>query len=231
MRYYKRSFEEVIKRFNKKWTAIDWYYFEVGVDDYPTKQIQVRYDGNVFKYDEDYLESYNGGLAEGALNIEEYTVIEKEEFLPQWEQPFTNTYLVEQLNFDNHWKFAWNNIYYNKTEQQLYDTNQILCGTYKDIYLLAIARPDYSNYLQYEVKEGTAHIKYGTADNWDELVACVQLWIEYIQTNASTIYSKKLAKEKLERIVKVSVNGNIQTAFWATYRNMDWEIEKFRGDI
>jgi hypothetical protein len=229
MRYYKRLHEETIQRFNKDWTAIDWYYFEVGEDNYATKQIQITYEGKVFKYDEINIEDANGGLAEGALNIEEYAAIEKDEFFELWNKLFTNTYLVKQLSFDEHWKMAWNNIDYNKTEQDLCYKNLIFCGTYKDTYLLDVEYLEHSNYLRYEIKEGSANIKYGTVDNWDELVSSVQLWIDYIQANADTICSKKLIEEKLERPIKVLVDEKLTDAVFCTYQNMDWDIEKFRG--
>jgi hypothetical protein len=94
MRYYKRNYEEIIQRFNKDWSAIDWYYFEVGEDNYAPKQIQITYENKVFKYDETNIEDDNGGLAEGALKIEEYTPIEKDEFFALRGKEFTNTYLV-----------------------------------------------------------------------------------------------------------------------------------------
>jgi hypothetical protein len=136
MRYYKRSYEEIIQRFNKEWSAIDWYYFEVGEYNCATKQIQITYEGKVYKHDEENLQDENGGLAEGELELEEYTPIDKDEFFALWEKKFSNTYLVKQLNFDEYWKFAWYNIDYNKTEQDLYDKNLIFCGTYKDTYFV-----------------------------------------------------------------------------------------------
>jgi hypothetical protein len=88
---------------------------------------------------------------------------------------------------------------------------------------------EYSNYLHYEIKEGSANIKYSTVDDWNELVSSVQLWIDYIQANADTIYSQKPADEKLERQLKVLIDGQLQETTFNTYRNMDWEVEKFRG--
>ena len=221
-------YSEIIQRFNKDWSDIDWYYFEVDETNYAVKQIQQTYEGKVFKYDEINLEDENGGLAEGALLIEEYTAITKEEFYELWNTNFTNEYLVKQLQFDTQWKFAWYNLDYNKTEQQLYDGNLILCGTYKDIFLLEVEFLEHSNYLMYSVSEGSANIKYGTVDNWDELVSCVQLWINYIEKTADSIYNKPQA-EVIERTLKILFNGVSHSASFSMYRNMDWGVEKFRG--
>jgi hypothetical protein len=230
MKYYKRIYSEVIQRFHKDWTAVDTYYFEVDENNYAIKQIVKQYDGKVFKYDEQHLQDENGGLAEGALDLQEvqYEKIEKEEFYELWNTNFTNTYLVKQLQFDDSWNFAWYNIDYNKTEQQLYDDYLILCGTYKNTFLLEVEFSEHSKYLFYKINEGSAHIKYGTVDNWDELVSCVQLWINYIEKNAETIYSKPNA-EKVERPMKVLAGKALQDATFSMYRNTDWDIEKFRG--
>jgi hypothetical protein len=132
------------------------------------------------------------------------------------------------LQFDNHWKMAWYNIDYNKTEQELYDGNLILCGTYKDIFLLEIEFSEHGNFLFYSISEGSANIKYGTVNYWDELVSCVQLWIDYIEKNAATVYAKP-ETEKVYRSIKVLVDGVLIDAVFAMYRNMDWDVEKFRG--
>jgi hypothetical protein len=228
MRYYKKSYNEIITRFNKDWTAVDWYYFEVADDNYSTKQIQRTYEGKVYKHHEQNIQDQYGGLAEGPLQIEEYTEISKNEFYDLWNKQFTNTYLVKQLKFDTHWKFTWYNIDYNKTEQELYDGNFILCGTYKDVFLLEIEFSEYSNFLFYSISEGSANIKYSTVDNWDELVSCVQICIDYMEKNAETIYNKP-ESEKLERPVKILMNNILQNATFTMYCNMDWDVEKFRG--
>lgn len=228
MKYFKRSYGQVIQRFNKDWSAVDWYYFEVDETNYAEKQIQKTYEGKVFKHDTNNLDDEFGGLAEGELEISEYEAITKEEFYNLWNKNFTNTYLVQQLKFNNHWKFSWYNIDYNKTEQELYDSNLILCGTYADIFLLEIEYGEYNNFLSYSISEGKANLKYGTVDNWDELVSCVQIWIDYIEKNTELMYSKP-ENEKLERIVKVKKNGVVNDALFSTYRNLDKNIEKFRG--
>jgi hypothetical protein len=230
MKYCKRRHSEIIQRFNKDWSAWDTYYFEVGEDDYAIKQIVRTYEGKYYKYSLENLQDENGGLVEGALDLkeEQYEKITKEEFYKLWEATFTNTYLIKQLQFDNYWKMAWYNIDYNKTAQELYDGNLILCGTYKDIFLLEIEYKELSNYLMYSISEGSANIKYSTVDNWNELVSSVQLWINYIEKNAATVYAKP-ENEKVERTLKVFVDGILENATFAMYRNMDWDVEKFRG--
>jgi hypothetical protein len=95
--------------------------------------------------------------------------------------------------------------------------------------LLDIEFIAYSGFLRYKIDEGIANIKYGTVDNWSELANCVQPWINYIQQNADIIYSNKPGAEKIERKLKVLIDGQLQDAIFSMYRNRDWDIEKFRG--
>lgn len=228
MKYFKKIHSEIIQRFNKDWSAIDWYYFEVDETNYAEKQIHITYEGKVFKHDTTNLDDEFGGLAEGDLEIEAYTEIVKEDFYELWNKPFTNTYLVKQLQFDAHWKMAWFNIDYNKTEQELYDGNLIFCGTYKDIFLLDVEYGEHNNFLQYSISEGNANLKYGSVDNWDELVSSVQLWINYIEANADIVYNRP-KDEIIDRQIKVMLDEVLQDASFSMYRNMDKDIEKFRG--
>ncbi len=182
--FYKRSFNKIIQRFNKDWSAIDWYFFEVGIDNYAIKQIQITYEGKVFKYDEINIEDENGGLAEGPLIIGEYIEITKEEFYTIWNKQFSNNYLVKTLRFDKNWKFSWYNIDYNKSEQELYDGGLILCGTYKERYLFDVEYLKPDDFLRFQIKKGVKNVNYSTCDGWDELVSTAQIWIDKIENNS-----------------------------------------------
>ena len=103
MKYFKKMDAEIIQRFNKDWSAIDWYYFEVDETNCAEKQIQITHEGKVFKHDTTNLDDEFGRLAEGVLEISKYTAITKDEFYNLWNKKFTNTYLVAQLQFDSNW--------------------------------------------------------------------------------------------------------------------------------
>ncbi len=229
-KYYKRHWSEVITRFNKDWSAVDCYYFAVDSDNYPVKQIQVTDEGKVYKYDEHNPQDDNGGLSEVALEIadEQYIVIPKAEFDTLWDRAFTNQMDVNNIEFDQHWKMAWYNLNYNMGEQNLKEKRLILCGTYRDTYVVDIEYLAPDNFFRINVAEGTANLTWTTADTWDEMANVTQLWVNYIEENAAKIYSK-LVSEKLERPAKVLINGVLQDAIFMTWHNMDWGIEKFRG--
>jgi hypothetical protein len=229
-KYYKRYWSELVTRFNKDWSAVDCYYFAIGDDNYPVKQIQITDQGKVYKYDEYNLEDVDGGLSEVALEIEDeqYVLIEQAEFDILWDKAFTNQMDVKNIDFNQYWKMAWYNLNYNTSEQDLKEKRLILCGTYKDIYTFDLEYLVPDNFFRMNIAEGTANIKWATADNWDEIANVAQLWVDYIEENTDRIYSK-LSTEKLERPVKVLIDGVLHDAVFTTWRNMDWGIEKFRG--
>jgi hypothetical protein len=229
-KYYKRYWSEVITRFNKDWSAVDCYYFAVGDDNYPTKQIQITDEGKAYKHDEHNLQDANGGLSEVALEIEEdqYVAITQAEFDALWNRVFTNQMDVRNIEFDRHWKMAWYNLNYNTSEQDLKEKGLIFCGTYKDTYCVDVEYLVPDNFFRLNVAEGTANLRWTTADTWDEMATVTQLWVDYIEENTGRIYLRS-ATEKLERPANVLIDGVSQDAVFTTWRNMDWGIEKFRG--
>jgi hypothetical protein len=229
-RYFKRYWSEVITRFNKDWSIRDCYYFEVGADNYAIKQIVHRYDGFVFKYDETKLDDKDGGLAEGALLLDEteYLPITKDAFYAIWDAPHTNQFSIKNLAFDEHWRMAWYNLNVDTTEAQLKAQELIICGTYKDIFLFELGYNLPSEFYFLQINEGSALITYTTTTEWDEAAQSAQVWIDRLQAAANSVYSQ-IDSEKLNRPTKVLVDGTQQDATFSTWRNMDWGVEKFRG--
>jgi hypothetical protein len=229
-RYFKRYFHDVITRFNKDWSMTDCYYFEVGADNYAIKQIQRRYDGYVFKHDESNLDDSNGGLAEGALMLDEpeYLLIEKNEFYAMWNTNHTNQFAIQNLIFDDQWRMSWYNLNVDSSEAQLKVQELIICGTYANTFLFELGYRADSAFYFLQINEGSAHILYSTATEWAEIANVAQLWIGRLQKAASKVYAQPEC-DKLQRPAKVLINGKQQTASFTTWRNMDWEIEKFRG--
>jgi hypothetical protein len=228
MQYCKRSHSEIIQRFNKDWTTVDWYYFEVDEDGYATRQIQVLDDGKVHKYSTENLQDEYGGLAEGPLLLEEHLLIEKDEFETLWESPFTNTFLLQHLQFDDQWHMAWHNLNYNTTEAQLMKRELIVCGTYADRFLFELGYIALSEFYFLNVKEGKCSITYTTTTEWDETANVAQLWIERIQTAAKWVH-QKLDAELMQFEIRLKIDETIYHASLSTWRNMDWGVEKFRN--
>lgn len=85
MRYYKRHWEETTgDTLTDSW-GTSCFYFETDEQLRVQRQLQVFENGQVLKYDTDYVEDKLGGLFEAPLD-EDFTPYEiaKEEFEPQW---------------------------------------------------------------------------------------------------------------------------------------------------
>ena len=85
LRHYKRRWSESRGDDFDRWGASDWY-FEVGADGWPVRQIERYDDGTVLKYDVTHVEDEYGGLSEAALDPAEYQefAIGSAEFETMW---------------------------------------------------------------------------------------------------------------------------------------------------
>ncbi|WP_216595959.1 hypothetical protein [Flammeovirga sp. OC4] len=85
-RYFKRKWSETRGDEFDSWGTSTWY-FEVGSDGYPSKQIELYENGNRLKYHSEKTFDDYGGLSDQALNMDEYQKfeIEKAEFYKEWE--------------------------------------------------------------------------------------------------------------------------------------------------
>ena len=84
MKYFKAYWSE-----NRGDEYSDWggatYFFEIDVDLYPTKQIEVYDNAYVLKYDSNHFYDEYGMLGDQALEIGlEFTEISQEEFEKVW---------------------------------------------------------------------------------------------------------------------------------------------------
>ncbi len=85
IRYYKRNWEETRGDEFDSWGTSIWY-FEVGNDNYPTRQIELYENGNRLKYHSDKTFDDYGGLGDQAFDLVEFEQFEigKEEFEEEW---------------------------------------------------------------------------------------------------------------------------------------------------
>jgi Cysteine-rich CPCC len=228
-RYFKRIHSETIQRFNKDWAAWEYYYFEVGDDNYACKQIQVSHLGRVLKYDLAQIEDQFGGLAEGALEIadEQYLEIPKEEFYELWNRKFTNEFEIKNLFFDENWNMAWYNLNLNTTEADLKKQELIICGTYRNTFLIEIGYRADGAYFFLQINESEANLTCTTTTVWSEMANVAQIWIDKIEHLGETAGSNQNS-ELIERNFNVRIDKEIYPAKFTMYQNMDFGIEKFR---
>ena len=75
MRYFKRRWDESRRDEHDSWGLSTWY-FEVGDDGYPVRQLE-QYDGGaILKYEETHFHDEFGGLSEKALDLDEFAPFE-----------------------------------------------------------------------------------------------------------------------------------------------------------
>jgi hypothetical protein len=75
VRYFKRKWDETRGDQYDSWgTSI--YYFEVGSDGYPIRQIEIYENGNSLFYGPDKLFDDYGGLGDQALDLDEFSAYE-----------------------------------------------------------------------------------------------------------------------------------------------------------
>lgn len=86
-RYFKRKWDETRGDELDFWGKSTWY-FEVGTDGYPIKQIELYENGNRLKYHSEKTFDDYGSLGDQALDMDEFKEfeIEKAEFENEWEK-------------------------------------------------------------------------------------------------------------------------------------------------
>jgi len=86
-RYFKRKWDETRGDELDSWGTSIWY-FEIGTDGYPSKQIEVYESGNRLKYHSEKKIDDHGSLGDQALDLEEFQgyEINKEEFEIEWKK-------------------------------------------------------------------------------------------------------------------------------------------------
>jgi hypothetical protein len=87
-RYYKRPMDEPRGDAFDSWGHSIWY-FEVGEDDYPVRQLERYAHGPVLRYSSVHVEDHYGGLGDQPFDREEFGPFEisKDEFEEAWSVP------------------------------------------------------------------------------------------------------------------------------------------------
>jgi Cysteine-rich CPCC len=78
------------------------------------------------------------------------------------------------------------------------------------------------------IREGNTGIHYFTYMNWGEAAAATQQFIDEINEINKTIDTKKPSEERAFN-VRLNIDNQIVMSKITTWRNMDWDVEKFRN--
>ncbi len=79
-----------------------------------------------------------------------------------------------------------------------------------------------------KIKEGETWIQFFNYMNWDEAATATQHWIDEINEINKTIDIPKTDEAKTFD-VRLNIENEIVMSTITTWRNMDWEVEKFRN--
>jgi hypothetical protein len=79
-----------------------------------------------------------------------------------------------------------------------------------------------------EIKEGHTGVHYFTYMNWDEAATATQRFIDEINDINKTVDVPKI-EEARAFDVRVRVDNQLVMSKLTTWRNMDWDVEKFRN--
>ena len=85
MRYFKRTWDESRGDEHDSWGASTWY-FEVGDDGHPVRQLEIYDGGTILKYEEGHLDDEFGALGDQSLDFGEFAPFEiaAREFETAW---------------------------------------------------------------------------------------------------------------------------------------------------
>ena len=74
-RYFKRPWDETRGDQHDAWGTSEWF-FEVGDDAYPLRQLELYENGTVLKYDKSHLHDEFGALGDQPLELDEFASYE-----------------------------------------------------------------------------------------------------------------------------------------------------------
>ncbi len=216
------------------WGTAD-YYFETSKTGEVLKQIIVYQNGKVLKYSNLYLEDELGGLSEVDLDLmdKEYRPLSKNAFFELWNTPVIETFSKNKIHLLG-WHiavFVPKIIYPNPIFKE---GETLISATLDHRFMLDLAFekggdhfPRYGAFTL-KVKEGNTWVHFFNYISWDETVAATQHWIDEVQAANKIVDARKIEEAKVFD-VRVNIDNQTVMSKLTTWRNMDWEVEKFRN--
>ncbi len=227
--YYKGYWDETTGEVLTNHWGTSAYYFETTYAGEVLKQIVEYSNGKVLKYNDLQPEDEFGGLSKVPLDLEDeqFISIGKTTFFELWDKPISNTFLIEEITVSDKWNIGEFYLKQNQTEAELKKQQTILKADFDHRFLLDLTYEDNAKYIL-KIKEGNTWIHFFNYMLWHEAATATNKWLDEIEQVAKTIDERKADEEKLFD-VRVNVDNKIVTAKLTTWRNMDWDVEKFRN--
>jgi Cysteine-rich CPCC len=233
--FFKRYWDESTGNAKTDAWGTAWYYFETNTSGEVLKQMEIYKTGGVQKYSPLHIEDEFGGLSEVALDLsdKEYTPLSKNAFFALW-----NTSKMETFAKNKLYLLGWHLPIFK--EKIMYPNPQ-----FKEDEILITATLDHrfsldlsyqkggdhfprNGFFLLKVDEGQTGVHYFNYMNWDETVAVTQKWIDEVQT-ANKIVDVKNPEEEKNYFVRVHLDNQMIMSKLTTWRNMTWDVEKFRN--
>jgi Cysteine-rich CPCC len=233
--YFKRYWNETTGDPKTDAWGTSWYYFETDAKGEVSKQMVVYKKGGVQKYSALHLEDAFGGLSEKALDLSDdgYKKMSKSDFFALWNTPFMDTFSKNKIHL-----LGWHLAVFN--EKIMYpnpvfkEEETLISATLDHRFMLDLTFEKGGEHwpkngsFTLKIKEGNTWVHFFNYMNWDETVTVTQRWINEIQVANKTVDIKKAEEEKSYN-VRVTIDNQLVMSKLTTWRNMDWDVEKFRN--
>jgi hypothetical protein len=233
--FFKRHWDETTGDQKTDSWGTSFYYFETDTEGDVLKQIVVYDNGKILKYSHLHLEDEYGGLSEQTLDLtgNEYTPLSKNDFFKLWNKPIIETFTSKKISLAG-WHIGVYNREINSYKTKLKADETLISATLDHRFMLDLSfqiREEHwpkSGFYLLEIKEGHTGIHYFTYMNWDEAATATQRFIDEIN-EANKVVDARKPEEAKTFDVRVKVDNQIVMSKLTTWRNMDWDVEKFRN--
>jgi Cysteine-rich CPCC len=233
--FFKRHWDETTGNPKTNEWGKSFYYFQTDTQGNVLKQIIVYDNGKILKYSPLHIEDEFGGLSEIALDLTDkgYEKIGKNTFFTLWNKSKIDSFSKHKIHFSGwHLPVFKEKIIYPNPEFK--DDETLITATLDNRFALDLSYQKggehfpKNGFFLLKIKEGNTWIHYFNYMSWEETVAVSQKWIDEIQVANKVVDARKKEEEK-PYYVRVNIDNQIVIAKLTTWRNMDWEVEKFRN--
>jgi Cysteine-rich CPCC len=129
--------------------------------------------------------------------------------------------------FKNAWGEQLRRYISNYEVSDLKDDTVIFEATLNHRFSVDLTYEENAKYVL-KIKEGNTWIHFFNYMLWHEAATATNKWLNEIEEVAKTIAGKKADEEK-SFDVRVNIDNTIVASKLTTWRNMDWDVEKFRN--
>jgi hypothetical protein len=240
--YFKRAWNETTGDPETDSWGTSSYFFETDKKGDVLKQIIIFENGKILKYSNLHLEDAFGGLTDQDLELDDdgqdmgdngYEPITKTAFYQIWNTSIIDTFTAKKVHLAG-WHIGVYNAEINTIGKKLTADETLISATLDHRFMLELSYtkggehfPRYGFYTL-DAKEGHTGIHYFTYMNWDEAATATQRFVDEINEANKTVDVQKAEEEKTYQ-VRINIDNQIVMSKLTTWRNMDWDVEKFRN--